>query len=380
MTEPNDPMAQWPNDSISCNHSPGPSVLSRVYASHEPVRSHVSNRFYALAVTIVMGVSLIASPSDPLAAAYPAVPQSDLDAFMQKVLARRDDNWKKLQQYVLDEHEQIDIRALGNVPVWGEKRDYTWYLREGFFVRSPVKVNGVTIGEAERRKYEDNYLKQTKERDKRRGRGQPPAGAAGADVVGADAADKGSPPPTDMESLIQQTRQPEFMDSAYFLKFKFEEAKYALVGRETIEGREVLRIEYYPSRLFSHEQDKQQRNRQQNKTDKEHANDATLERMMNKVSLVTIWVEPKSYQIVKYTFDNVNLDFLPAAWLVHADDLKAAMTMSQPFPDVWLPRDVDMFFSALVAIGSFDVRYHLDYRNYRKAETSSRIRGAGGGR
>ena len=37
---------------------------------------------------------------------------------------------------------------------------------------------------------------------------------------------------------------------------------------------------------------------------------------MNKVSLVTLWVEPKAHQIVKYTFDNVSFDFLPGAWLV----------------------------------------------------------------
>jgi hypothetical protein len=340
------------------------------------VCTHVS----ALVSAVVLSATLFAgSGADD--AAVPG-PQSDLDAFMQKVLARRDDNWKKLQQYVLDERERIEVRGPGNLPVWGDTHDYTWYLRDGFFVRSPVKANGVTVGEADRRKYEDDYLKRTKERDKRRGRGQPAGGtgAAAPAAAGTDAPPAGPPPPTDVESLIQQTRQPEFMDSAYFLKFKFEEAKYALVGRETFENREVLRIEYYPSRLFSHEQDKQQKNRQQNKTDKSQNTGATLERLMNKVALVTIWVEPKSYQIVKYTFDNVNLDFLPAAWLMHADDLKASMTMSQPFPDVWLPRDVDMFFSALLAIGSFDVRYHLDYKDYRKAETSSRIRGAGGGR
>jgi hypothetical protein len=313
---------------------------------------------------VVLSASLLAAPiPSPSAAAPPASAQSDLDAFMQKVLARRDDNWKKLQQYVLDEHEQTDIRG-ASVPIWGEKRDYTWFLRDGFFVRSPLKVNGVTVSEAERRKYEDDYLKRIKERDKRRGRGQQAAAAGGAptptDAGSPEAAPDGPPAPTNVESLIQQTRQPEFMDSAYFLKFKFEEAKYALVGRETFEGREVMRIEYYPSRLFSHEQDKQQRN-QQNKTDKEQSTDATLEPLMNKVSLVTIWVEPKSYQIVKYTFDNVNFDFLPAAWLLHVDDLKASMTMSQPFPDVWLPRDVNILFSALTAVGAFDVRYHLDY-------------------
>ena len=78
--------------------------------------------------------------------------QTDLDAFMKDVVARRDDNWKKLQQYVLDEREEIDLRGPGNLRMWGEQRDYTWFIRDGFFVRSPVKFNGVTIGEADRRK------------------------------------------------------------------------------------------------------------------------------------------------------------------------------------------------------------------------------------
>ena len=35
--------------------------------------------------------------------------QTDLDAFMARVLARRDDNWKKLQQYVLEERETLRL-------------------------------------------------------------------------------------------------------------------------------------------------------------------------------------------------------------------------------------------------------------------------------
>src|SRR5215471_9067151 len=93
---------------------------------------------------------------------------SDLDAFMRQVLAKRDDNWKKLQQYVLDERETIDLRGPGKVQLWGERHDYTWFIRDGFFVRSPVKFNGVTISEADRRKYEDDYLNRQKRRDRRR--------------------------------------------------------------------------------------------------------------------------------------------------------------------------------------------------------------------
>src|SRR5262245_43868124 len=84
--------------------------------------------------------------------------QTDLDAFMQHVLARRDENWKKLQQYILEERERIELRGPSDEPVWGERREYAWYIRDGFFVRSPLKSNGVEVGEAERRKFEAEFL------------------------------------------------------------------------------------------------------------------------------------------------------------------------------------------------------------------------------
>jgi len=313
---------------------------------------------------------------------------------MQKVLAKRDENWKKLQQYVLDENEQVEVRGPSRIPIWGERRDYSWYIRDGFFIRSPVKVNGVTISEPERRKAEEEYLHRQKERDKRRGRGQQ-AGAPTEDSPQPQI-DRSPADAKEMGGMILQTRQPEFMDSAYFLRFKFEQGKYALVGRETLDGVEMLKVEYYPARLFSHEQDKQQQRQQQQQqpqppsppqppppgtkvkpvqSDREQQASAQIEKMMNKVSLITLWIEPKAYQIVKYTFDNVNMDFLPAAWLVRMDDLKASMTMSQPFKDVWLPKNVDMYFSAMFAVGLVDVHFKLDYHDYREASTSSRIKG-----
>ena len=191
-------------------------------------------------------------------------------------------------------------------------------------------------------------------------------------------------PPASLDAFLAQTRQPQFIDSAYFLKFKFEQGKYALVGRETLDGQDLLRIEYYPARLFSNDRDREAEREKRRKPDekpKDNRWDAKMEEMMNKISLVTIWVEPKSYQIVKYTFDNVNFDFLPAAWLVRVNDLKASMTMSQPVKDVkdlWLPRDIDWYFSAMLAIGTFDVRYHLEYHDYRQATTSGRIKGGRG--
>jgi hypothetical protein len=309
----------------------------------------------------------------------PLAAQSDLDAFMKNVLARRDENWKKLQQYVLDERDQIELRGPSAVPIWGERREYRWFIREGYFVKSPVKVNGVNVPEEERARAEDRFLRRVKERDKKAppGEKKPEQPAAGADQAAVTATQQSPDVPPSLDSFLRQTREPDFIDSAYFLRFKFEQGKYALVGRETFEGQEVLRIEYYPTRLFSDEPDKEPVKDAEAKTARDRRNDdfeTTIQRLMNKVSLVTLWVDPKQSQIVKYTFDNVNFDFLPAAWLVRVKDLKMSMTMSQAFKDVWLPRTVDFYFSGMFAIGPFDGRYHVDYLDYRQAATSGRIR------
>jgi len=328
--------------------------------------------FFA-SLALLAGVSLLAAPPsarEPLAAHAAQPAQSDLDAFMQKVLATRDENWKKLQQYILDERERVAVLGPSAVPLWGEEREYSWYIREGYFVRSPTKANGVEIAEPERRRYEEEFLQRAKAREKR------DAARGGGTVVPLDAPERiPQEAPASVNAVIAQARQPQFIDSAYFLRFKFEQGKYALVGRETFDGREVLRIEYYPARLFTNEREDERRQRAARRSDRGDAMEDTLQRLMNKVSLITLWVEPKAHQIVKYTFDNVNFDFLPAAWLVRVDDVKASMTMSQPFPDVWLPRDVDMYFSAMLAIGSFNMRFHLDYHDYREAKTSGRIKG-----
>ena len=287
--------------------------------------------------------------------------QTDLDAFMARVLERRDENWKKLQQYLLEEHERLELKGPSSQLLWGEDRMYLWYIRDGFFVRSPLVANGVTVPEDDRRRYEDEFLDRARRREKRSGTDPPVAG------------DPPSSDDTELGGLMKQSRRPQFIDSAYFLRFKFEAGKYALVGRETFEGVDVLRIEYYPARLFSHEQETQEKRAAEGRVDRREDVEAAMERLMNKVALVTLWVAPASRQIVKYTFDNVSFDFLPVSWLVRVNDLEATMTMGQPFDGVWLPRDVDLRLSAMLAVGPVDFRYRLDYLNYREATTSGRI-------
>ena len=316
----------------------------------------------SLAAAIAAGVWLAVTP---VFAQTPA-PTAELDAFMAQVLLRRDENWKKVQQYILDERERVEFRGPGEMLLWGARREYMWYPRDGFFVRSPVRFNGVTISESEREKYEQNFLRRTKNRDERaRERGKETDGTADAT-------------PSDIQGLIQQTREPQFVSSAYLLKFKFEGGRYALVGRETIDKQPVLRIEYYPTRLFSDDPDTRAEARANQVAGPKSEVDAygyELQRLMNKVSRVTMWVEPIQKQIVKYTFENVSLEFLPASWLVRVTELRANMIMTEAFAGVWLPKRIDVLGSFVLAPGPFAVSYDIEYSGYREATASGKYLG-----
>lgn len=318
---------------------------------------------------IVLGIWLAIGPACALfaqtASAGKPAPTAELDAFMAQVLMRRDENWKKVQQYILEEEERVELRGPLEILLWGAEREYLWYPRDGFFVRSPVRFNGVAITERDREKYEENFLRQTKARDERaKQRGRETDGTADA--------------PSELQALIQQTREPQFVSSAYFLKFKFEGGRYALVGRETIDTQTVLRIEYYPTRLFSDDPETRAEARANQVAGPQSKGDAygdELQRLMNKVSRVTIWVEPNQKQIVKYAFENVSLDFLPASWLVRVTELRANMTMTEAFAGVWLPKRVDVTGAFVLAPGPFSVSYDIEYSGYREAATAGKYLG-----
>ncbi len=285
---------------------------------------------------------------------------------MEKVLARRDVNRKMLNQYVLDETETFEILGPGRWPLHRTRRDFTWYEREGMHVRSPLRFNGVTVGEQERREYERTWMDRERGRQDRkakneREKGEISIGSGGVQVSG------GGTVPT----------EPRFVSEAYFMDFKFEPGNYYLAGREKLEDQDVLRIEYYPTHLFNDEDDEKTPREIKKKPSKderkEQAAEQDIDRKMNKTALVTLWVDPAEHQIVKYTFDNVWLDFLPAAWLVRIDDLRASMTMGQPFPGVWLPRGMSIHAGLTLALGSYEASYDRAFTNYRQGEIKTTI-------
>ena len=443
--------------------------------------------------------------------------QGEVDALMERVLQNRDENRLRRQDYVLDERETFELVGPSETRLQRFDREYSWYVRDGVLVRSPVRFDGVALGEVERRSYEEEWLRQELRRAENPGRrslrrrrstrstfdnimitverqwGQRVSEELGrhlaedarlwhddtaAIVAGADrittelggvgavgfgtvavrtrdafvlldagrltreqvaslmtvmvpilidglhqaadaeaeqfvelvqlAARAGLGVPEMVASLDEAETvlagraasefadriavaretlvdrgfspgaregggvdregfprlQPRFVSEAFFFDFEFEPGNYYYVGRDVVDGREVVKIEYYPEQLFS------DADANLNSGSREDRIDARFD----KTSLVTLWVDPQENQIVRFTFDNVGFDFLPMRWLVRLDDLTASMVMGQPFEGVWLPEAVEVNGRLVLATGSLRVAYSRVFDNYRQPDVRVRIR------
>jgi hypothetical protein len=52
----------------------------------------------------------------------------------------------------------------------------------------------------------------------------------------------------------------------------------------------------------------------------------------------------------------------------------ASMEMSQPFAGVWLPRRIDGTGAVTLALGTFELKFDVEYTDYREAATGAKIR------
>jgi hypothetical protein len=299
--------------------------------------------------------------------------ESDLDALMARVLERRNETWKALHDYVLDERERFALVGPSDLRLFGSDRRYTWYVRDGVLVRSPLRVDGVDVPEPERREYEQRWLNEERSRAER----------AAKRAAAESTATEGAPPPAAAApgeapaEIVARTLEPRFVSEANFLRFRFERGRYFLVGRETLDTRPVLKVEYYPTKLFRDEGRDRGADDRRRQRDDARAFEAEIDRKFNKVSLVTLWIDPVEHQIVRYDFENLGLDFLPGRWLVRVGETTASMTMGRYFDGVWLPKSITLKGDLQLAIGAFDVEYQREFLEYRKAETSARIRAYG---
>ena len=271
-------------------------------------------------------------------------------------------------------------------------------------MRSPVKANGASLGEADRRKYEADWLKKEQDREQRakeKAAGKGKAVKPGADSVEAEVVEelRTIEPGSDKEVVALIGTEPRFISEAYFMKFPFEPGNYYLAGRETIDGRPVVKVEYYPSRLFNDDDDSEKKEvsisaggdvkvqpagekppgkakpKAPATREKGDQLENEIETALNKVTMVTMWIDPQDHQIVRFAFDNADWGFLPGRAIVRVDQAKATMSMGRFFDNVWLPKEIAFNFGATFAAGSYAFRYTRDFYDYRKGEVSAKIRG-----
>ncbi len=194
-----------------------------------------------LSATLLLALVALC-PSDVIAQQVESpgttTPRSELDTFMEKVLAQRDVNRQTLRQYILDEAEEFEVLGPGRSPLYRTKREFTWYLRDGVHVRSPLRFDGVKVTDAERDRYEEKWLSRERhrqeERAKKKQEKETSVGPEGVEMVSP-----GVP------------AEPRFVSEAYFMDFKFEPGNYYLAGREKLEAKEVLKIEYTRQRCLA---------------------------------------------------------------------------------------------------------------------------------
>ena len=335
--------------------------------------------------------------------------ETDLDALMARCLERRNETWRVLHDYVLDERERFALEGPSDVRLFGSDRQYTWYVQDGILVRSPVRFNGVAVpgqgparvrGALAERGAVAGRTGQKKKDEKKRRRDEHEAKGddAATRPTGNPDADAPVPQPgaaagDGAAEIAAKGLEPRFVSEANFLRFRFERGRYFLVGREQLDGRPVLKVEVPTRRSCSSTpttgaqvQGKRAQGRTRRRTpakaaakrrDKGKEMEEEFDRKFNKVSMVTLWIDPVESQIVRYDFENLGLDFFPGQWLVRVGETSASMTMGRYFDGVWLPKAIVLKGDLQVAIGSFDIDYRREFLEYRKAETSARIRGYG---
>ena len=283
---------------------------------------------------------------------------NEIDRFMERVLENRDASWRRIGDFVLREVLTLDVDGPAGLPIAGFRHEYDWYVREDVVVRSPRRFDGVDIGEAERREYEADWLRRRERREAER---REEEGGVGVRVSPTEGVTREAEAAADPDRL-----EPEFItDAGYFLEFPFEPGNYYLVGYETLAGREVVKIEYYPTDLWDDD------------SEPESERERRIAEGFAKTSLVTLWIDPELHEVVRYSFDNVGLDFLPGRWLVRVDGWHASVEMAQPIGGVWLPSRMVLTGGATTALGAFEMRLTREYSDYREALTSGRVVGTG---
>lgn len=246
--------------------------------------------------------------------------ENNLAAFMQEVLERRAEDWKLRQNYMFAEKEDFEIElGASREPVFSLHREFNWYVRDGYLVRSPHRMEGVLVtSEEEKRGYEDRYIERLKERQRE-------------DEEGVNAKD--------------------------FFGFEFDKGTFLLRGRGTWNGREVMLVDYFNDV----EIDEALMQTEENKR---------IDKLVDNSMSATLFILPEEKRLVKMTVNNAGFDFLPGRWLVQVNTLTASMEMKELGKGVWVPYLIEASSDSMTAEGPLYISYRKEFTDFKKAQVS----------
>ena len=264
-----------------------------------------------------------------------AMPEmNDLDEFMAKVMQKRNADAENLRDYLFSERERLDIREGQKISaLWSFRREHVWFVRDDYLVRSPVLIDGVKVSAGEQTEAEEEWIKSQKRR--------------------------------------KEKNNETSLDHATFFGFKFEPGRYLYAGEQEFEGRNSIVVEYYPRMNSESRNNKPDRNKRTICIG--ICDDGSDGGLFEKTFLVTMLISPEEYQILKITFDNVGLEFLPLRSLARMNDIKASMIMDKPKGDIWLPREISAYGSASTANMDLSINYSREFHSYAKSDVKVKL-------
>jgi len=269
--------------------------------------------FVALAALAAAAAGSFALPPTPTPPPSPSVPaQAQLDALMRGVLERRDAATRALAGLRFRETERLTVRGQEEVaPLQSSTKVFDWRGRDGTLERELVSVNGSPIDD------------------------EPLVWDLAVDDVGG---------------RLSAARFNEW-DSLFH--FPYEPGRYLLAGREQHDGKEVLRVEYYPRRWLGRDDD-----------------ESSLGRDFDRTSLVTLWVAAEERRLVAWRYRSIGMQFLPLRWLAQVQSLDAEMVIDAAPDGTWLPRRVTMNVRASMAPSQITIELIRTFGDYTRADGS----------
>lgn len=249
--------------------------------------------------------------------------ESEIDAFMRKAIETRSKDWDKRYDYVFREVEELKISGdIGDAPFAGFVKEWSWYVKDGYLVRSPISVDGMPVSDEERERSERRWIK----------------------------------------SLQKQSEKGKQADENQFFGFKFKPGNYFFAGREQIDGHDVVVIDYYPNKRLTE--------RDIRRAEKNDDFDVQVEKAL----AVTLYADVNEPRIVRMVMHNTGMDFLPGQALVKVLDVQAIMQMFENEGGDWLPKEIYVGGVAATASGEINVSYVRRFDDYRKAKVKVQFR------